>query len=428
MSRNVVMVSIDSLRADHCGFMGCERETTPTIDGLAEEGVVFENAIAPAPSTPGSMSATHTGKFLKPYSDGDDPVIVNRRQNISRHISENETIAERLSGHGYTTIGFSPNPFTSRYFGFDKGFDQYTDFLESDSRPFADTYDRIFQRFISGNTKLTPVRLALNWLEGEEIFKSWEEYYEDILAAVDDASEPYFLWVFLLDTHLPYFVDNSRRTDASWLDMWRYNLRLYRNDPTFSPDELEELVSLYDATIRRVDDFVDRLTDDLRDTDPVYLIHSDHGEAFGEHGNFGHDPYTYEENIHVPYIIANADETGTRSGPTSLRRVAAHASYYAGLDEFDAPGSADGADTLSNPFGVRSAIRTKDWKYIWEPDSDTGQEVYALAEDPEEEQNRLHGQTEAGQYLRRLADHRMEGERERMAISNAVTALEGGSL
>lgn len=423
MSDNIVLVSIDSLRTDHCGFHGYGKGVTPTMDSMAEDGLVFENAIAPAPSTPGSMSATHTGRFLKPYSTDGDAVIVNRQHNISRHMRKNPTLAERLSKNGYTTIGFSANPFTSRYFGYGDDFDEYTDFLDSDERPLAGLYDRIFQRFVSGDTELTPVRLMLNYLEGEEIFKSWEEYYDDVLAAVESADEPYFLWVFLLDTHLPYFVNRHRRDGISWPDMWRYNLRLYRSDPQFSDEELEDLIALYDATVRRVDDFLDRLTDDLADSDPVYFVHSDHGEAFGEHGMYGHEPYTYEENIHVPYFIANGDWTGTRSEPVSLRQIPHHIWEHAGLGEWEDSAEQPGSDTLSNPFGMRSAVRTNDWKYIWKPGADESEEVYALSEDPAETENLAGTQSDVTEDLQRLAEFRISSEREQLAISNAIESV-----
>lgn len=110
--RNIVLVSIDSLRADHCGFMGYDRGTTPNLDRLANEGVVFVNAIAPGPATPQSMPAIFTGAH--PYAAVDSEKF-DTRKNIKHHLNRSRTIPEQLTELGYTTAGFSPNPFTSRY-------------------------------------------------------------------------------------------------------------------------------------------------------------------------------------------------------------------------------------------------------------------------------------------------------------------------
>jgi arylsulfatase len=156
----------------------------------------------------------------------------------------------------------------------------------------------------------------------------------------------------------------------------------------------------------------------------VYLIHSDHGEAFGEHGTFGHDPYTYEENIHVPYIIANGVETGTRTTQTSLRFIPDHISYHAGLlNQTTYNLGRNNTVTLSNPFGVRSAIRTRNLKYIWEAGSKAHTEVYALSQDSDEMRDIANERPQLKESLRELATHRMQDEREKLEISNAISDI-----
>jgi len=431
MSRNVVLVTADSLRADHCGFMGYEEETTPTLDRMAEEGIAFENAVSPGPSTPESMSAVHTGKFLKPYYTGEgDSAIVHRRENIRRHLSRNPTIAEELSEAGYATIGFSPNPFTSRHFGFQRGFDHYEDFL-AESRTLG-IYNRLFDEFVSGQTSLTPIRLFLNWLEGEEIFKSWEQYYDDVLAQVRNAEEPFFLWVFLLDTHLPYLVDRHRRDGVSWLDMWRYNLRLYAGDSDpFTDEERRDLVSLYDSTVKLVDSFLEQLVADLDGYDPAYVVHGDHGEAFGEHGTYGHDPYMYEENIHVPYVVSNAGREGNRGEAVSVRTIPSAIADIAGIEDrfgTDHPSVAAESPVLCNPFGKRSALRARTEKYVWTGDRPgENVELYDLAADPAEARNLGETRGEAARHWAALGRSRLDEEDERLRVSNAVEDVLAGA-
>jgi arylsulfatase len=121
--RNIVLITVDSLRADHCGFMGYDQDTTPYLDTLADESVVFDRAIAPAPFTKQSMPAIFTGQYHTPTRD-----------DYEDHVRKRDTIAERLSRRGYSTAGFSPNPFASRNFGYDDGFDLFEDFFGNDSR------------------------------------------------------------------------------------------------------------------------------------------------------------------------------------------------------------------------------------------------------------------------------------------------------
>lgn len=421
---NIVMVTVDSLRADHCGFQGYEEAQTPTLDRMAVDGLVFENAIAPGPSTPESMSAVHTGEFLKPYyTDGDTP-IVNRRQSVRRHLENHPTLAETLSENGYGTLGYSPNPFTARYFGFEKGFDQYEDFLTGESRGFADVYRRIFQRFVSGNTDLSPIRLFLNWIQNEEVFKSWEQYYDQILDGVRTTNEPFFLWVFLMDTHLPYLVDRSRRNGISWLDMWRYNFRLYV-DATFDDAERKELLYLYDATIQRVDEFLERLRSDLAEYDPVYIVHGDHGEAFGEHGMYGHEPYVYEENVHVPYLVADGNRSGTISSPISLRSIPSVVVTCAEIEnEYrDVSAEVDADFVFSNPGGGRTALRGARWKYIRNSRSLEPDELYNLIADEGETQNVATEFEGIAEIYRRRVKTVLAHEGERTAITNAISAV-----
>lgn len=132
--RNIVLVTVDSLRADHCEFMGYEKDTTPTLDAMAEEGVAFENAIAPGPKTPEAMPAIFTGCHPPLRTENTSEPTDERKARIRDHMRIRSTIPKRLQERGYTTIGFTPNPYTSRHYNFDKGFDHFEDFLDSEAR------------------------------------------------------------------------------------------------------------------------------------------------------------------------------------------------------------------------------------------------------------------------------------------------------
>ena len=124
--RNVVLVSLESVRADHCGYAGYDRETTPNLDRMAEDGVGFHNAVTAGGSTPASMTAVHTGEY--PLTDPKDTDPGSWRAELR----PKRTVASALSEAGYRTGAFVPNAFVSSYFGFGRGFEDYHDFLPED--------------------------------------------------------------------------------------------------------------------------------------------------------------------------------------------------------------------------------------------------------------------------------------------------------
>lgn len=313
---NIVLVTIDSLRADYCGYVRTERDATPTLTKLAEEGLAFERAIAPGPSTSESMPAIFTGTYPTGEDDGD---LATRRDRIRRHMSAHETLPEMLSRRGYATAAFTPNPFTSRYFGFDRAFDHFRDFM-GERHWTSGLYDRLFEGFLQGDSVTALARVLVNFWQREEVFKPWERYYEDVIEWAGSADEPYFLWVFLMDAHNPYMAAASHRSQPLW-KQFHANLQFWResHETSFDPVVHDRLVTAYEDAVRYADVFLERLQSAL-EGDPIIAIHGDHGEAFGEHGTYGHEPYLYDENVHVPLVVGNVD-TGRVTAPYSLRHL-----------------------------------------------------------------------------------------------------------
>ena len=168
--RNIVLVTLDSVRADHCSFMGYHRETTPTLDKMAREGLVFENAIAAGVGTPASMMGAFTGNFA-PLADEVNPKLW--REEFKRR----KTLAQVLSKHGYSTGAVVPNTFASSYFGFNKGFQYFQDFLGGKTK----FYERIFEKIFKKNSKITFfIKNLINFVLRREVFTPWEKYYEEI--------------------------------------------------------------------------------------------------------------------------------------------------------------------------------------------------------------------------------------------------------
>jgi arylsulfatase len=422
---NLVLLSVDSLRADHCGFLGDDRGLTPTMDRLAREGVAFETAIAPGPQTFSSMPAVFTGQF-RPAEDLDgypgETHWQRRLAAIDAHLDRFGSLAHHLSRRGYDTAGISPNPWTSTASGFDRGFDQFLDRSKADG-------DGRLRRLLDRLPRIDPenraVELVIELLTGSSFFSQWDSLYDDLLATRAELSEPYFLWVFLLDTHFPFVAARKHREEqslaASALATYRSEAAMRGETETMSPAVRGAARRGYRDTIRAVDDFLETFTDDFADDDPTILLHSDHGESFGEHGNYGHKHRAvYEENVHVPYLVWNADwETGPEftlpncvERPVSLASIHDHVIEIAdtGVPELSRDAAAgEPVAFTSSEGGHNRAVRGRRFKYYATED---GEELFDLVEDPAEERDRSRSYGRRVETLRerlvRFERHRTE--------------------
>jgi len=410
---NVVLVTIDSLRADHCSFMRYERETTPAMDEMAEEGIVYENAIAPGPSTPESMPSIFTGQYpvVERSDRGGEPDLQARRERIRQHMEKRYTLPERLSDMGYRTGGFTPNPFTSRFFGFDQGFDHFQDFMGED-RSTGPVYDRIFQGFLQGNSVASTFRPVVNWLQREEVFKPWETFVDDAIEWASRGPEPYFLWLFLMDAHNPYTTSDEYRTQSRW-ETFQANWRFWRESHETPFDETihDRLVTAYDDSIRYADAGVGRLREALSNDRTTVVVHADHGEAFGEHGHYGHEPYLYEENVHVPLVV-DAGRQGLVGSPVSLRSLP---DIVPGASERT---TRDRAYVVSRTHdGNRIAVRGRHWKVIENGERAT---LYDVSGD---EDTDLGCKYDTMPDLRRIVSHQQVAEAERVTVADEARKI-----
>lgn len=422
--RNVVLVSIDSLRADRCGFMGYDESRTPTLDRMADEGLAFENAIAPGPSTYESMPAIVTGEHMCNYpvvEKGGD--MYDDRGSLIDVNTRTETVAEWFARQGYHTAAFTTNPYTSGASHFARGFDHYEDFLDGGEGPIMRTAASI--------PVLSELKHVVTLIRGDRASKPWQEYYEQILEWVGSVEEPYFLWVFLLDPHTPY-LSPKRYRDASNSEMYYRNSKLWAQKKwgLDLPLDHDALVSLYDAAVRSTDVFLDRLRTDVPG-DPVVAVHADHGEAFGEHGSFGHHKQLYEENIHVPFVIWNADAEGAVERPISLTAVPellrGAATDDVGVHED--PESSDCGLVLARTLGPEVvALRGRRWKYIATVDPSDGTvergELFDLCADPAERDDRSGERAELAAASRQMVRRRLAHETELSSIYEVAQTVQ----
>jgi len=415
--RNVVLVSIDSLRADHCGFMGYEKETTPTLDTMADEGLSFEAAVAPGPSTYESMPAIVTGDHMSSYPvGGDDEDIYDNRGSIIGMNTRRETIAEWFNSQGYTTGAFTTNPYTGSHTNFARGFDAYDDFMDGG--------EGTLMRKAADLPVVSELKHIVTLVRRDKAAKPWQEYYDDIIDWIEQVPEPYFLWIFLLDPHTPYLPPDEYRNSSRAETCYRnWKLWMSKKWGVDLPLDAESLKSLYDGAIRSSDQLLASLRRDLPG-DPVIAAHADHGEAFGEHGHFGHHSQLYEENIHVPFVVWNAGTTASVDHPVSLTSLPG-VLRDAATGDMSIP-SPD--HVLARTLGPNHvALRDGHWKYLAETDDETGrvenEELYNLETDPQEHEGCLHEQSDRAGAYRQLVRRRLSHEREQSTIYGTIPEI-----
>lgn len=244
---NLVIVTLDTTRADHMGAYGAKDVETPVFDRLASEGVLFEQAVAVAPLTLPAHSSLFTGKFPPEHGVRDNGGFFLGPDQV--------TLAEVLKGRGYKTGAFVAAYVLDSKWGLDQGFDTY-----------FDDFDVGKQRGFSIGSIQRPanevIDKALPWIEQAK-----------------DA--PFFAWVHLYDAHSPYRPPEPFAT--------KYGQRRYNGEVAFVDSQVGRLV----AELERL-----RLYDDT-----VIIVMGDHGESLGDHGEAAHGFFIYNGVTHVPFAI-----------------------------------------------------------------------------------------------------------------------------
>ena len=354
--RNVILISIDTCRADHLNCYGFTRKTTPNIDAIAGEGILFKNAITPIPLTLPAHSSMLTGTY---------PLYHKVRDNLNHKLDEsNVTVAEILRKQGYTTGAVVSCFVLDRQFGTGQGFDSYNDKFENPIGP---------QDFERRGDEAS--RFACNWLE-------------------EHRDEPFFLFLHYFDPHTDYDPPEPFAT-------------IYADD-------------LYTGEIAYTDHCLAQVIDKLKGLglydSILIIIVGDHGEGLGEHGEAEHGYYIYEPMIKVPFIVRppGCRKPGRVDGIVSLVDVVPTILSYLGIP---IPAHVQGKD-LSGYCGGRtfspqrylyceSLTATKygcnpllglideQWKYI----ETTRPELYELAGDPLEENNLIEKEAKRAWFM-----------------------------
>jgi arylsulfatase A-like enzyme len=276
---NVVLVSIDTLRADHLGCYGYGPPTSPWIDAFSQEALLYEESIAAAPSTLASHASMLTSLVVPHHGAS----VARGTGLASAHL----TLAEVLREYGYATASWNGGGQLDELYQLDQGFGLYHSAprrTRPRSTPPVDRLDRA-------------VTKGLEWIDGLAF------------------GRPFFLFLHSYEVHSPYVPDpklralfgrtETRLTDAVLGEDLE---RLKSGEWTLEPGDLQHVIACYDAEIRSADRAFGRLVDSLKERElldsTVVVLTSDHGEEFGEHGVVGWHSHTlFDELLRVPFLV-----------------------------------------------------------------------------------------------------------------------------
>ncbi len=283
---NVLLISIDSLRADRLSCYGYSKTTSPQLDRLAREGVLFETAIADSSWTLPTHVTLFTGAASQVHGvDWED-----------RRLGDQwTTLAEALSAEGYATAGYWSGPFLHPAFGVGQGFDRYAGTSGGQEAPESESPD--------GRSETTS-------FEHHDTVTS-PEITRQALDYLANAKAPFFLFLHYFDVHYDYIPPEPiwRKFDANYegdfvAEGFIFNEDIHAKMPR---RERRHLDALYDGEIYYTDQFVGQVLEGLREhgleENTLVVLTADHGEEFFEHGGKGHRLTLYDEVLEVPLMF-----------------------------------------------------------------------------------------------------------------------------
>lgn len=313
---HILLITIDSLRADHLSTYGYARETSPNIDIFSSEATAYENAFSAANWTGASLASVLTG--LYPTVHG----YTNRRYYLDADVP---SVASILKNNGYFTTCFSNNMYLSSKTGLSRGFDQFF-YQGKPEMSAADSSNGRQGESVSRKIKeAMPMRarsLAKDVLDNfhrdvvltrddgacatESAFFEWLNHY--------DSENPFFAYIHYQEPHSIYFPPRPYRKrffSGSWLEESKYlkfdHIGFFAGHVQFTPEQVKHYVELYDGEIAYLDWRLGRLFQFLRDKkimdQTLVIITSDHGENMGEHNYFWHAFCLYDPLIRIPFIV-----------------------------------------------------------------------------------------------------------------------------
>lgn len=283
---NLLWIVMDTVRADHLSSYGYPKTTTPRIDDIAAEGVLFERMMSPAPYTLPSHASMFTGLYQYHHGVGEghpflDPSL--------------DTIAAWMTRQGYQTVGFSNNPWVGKNTNLARGFEEFYELWLLGDRPFL-------ERFWNWSTG----RMRYGAEPTNKLVERWIRLHPH---------SPFFVFINYVEPHLAYqyreeFTPRFMDRPYSMEEIRGVNQNaqaFHAGKVRMVPEDFRILTSLYDGEICYLDREVGKLVDFLKESrlldNTILLITSDHGENLGDHGLMNHQFCLYQTLLHVPCIL-----------------------------------------------------------------------------------------------------------------------------
>jgi arylsulfatase A-like enzyme len=349
-----------------------------------------------------------------------------RQGRIRKHMNQFRPISEKLQRQGYETTALTANPWTTRDTGFNIGFDNFCEISSNSGKVSSNHLSKsIIFRIADAGLKSLPGD-PFGWSWKKEWFSQWTGYFELISERLSMLSEPFFLWIFILDTHQPYVSPRKFREEGSFWETYYSLIRYWRGEISDEalPKHARKMISrTYRDSVRSVDHFLSSLVEEVQEFDPILLFSSDHGEALGEHGNYGHDQALYEENLHVPFFIHNLEKSMTIEEQLPMQRLIDIINDLSQGVEFD-PDSYTEFFTISKTENNESrSVRTNEWKLI----TGDSKELYNLKTDPVESENVLDSHQKVADNLNQILERHKRTQCEKEAIIEATNEIIDGN-
>jgi arylsulfatase A-like enzyme len=340
---NIVLVTLDTVRADHLGCYGYSRDTSPNIDDFADESTIFTSCRTPMPLTAPAHASLFTGEMPNVHG------VFTNISKLPNNTLEHRTLAQDLSIKGYETAGFPSAVHMGRQFGFDKGFQTYNESTVMTGPVWLQSVYEIAPFAIAGRFGLfKQTYLARNSSQVNQAFEHWMSSTDKYKSA-----KPSFIWLHYFDAHAPYQPpdecwkqfdpDYKGNITGSQEELQAINDQIQTTDngsklpDGFTQADIDNLVARYDGEIFNLDKSFGQLIKTLKEQkswweNTVVIIVSDHGEGLYDAGYFGHNFTLKEDEIRVSCIIKGPEIKYPESQPLNLTDISAYIRNVAGVD------------------------------------------------------------------------------------------------
>ncbi len=368
---NIILISVDTLRADHLHFLGYQRKTSPFLDELSLRGLNFEWTFATGAQTRISMPAVFTGRYCSELS----------RSNAdwAKIYADNVTLAERLTAAGYHTVGVPSHNYFNKSYGLHQGFSEWN----------FTVLDRLRAEYEGEQQK--PSYHKTGHIVTDEAVR-WSDQW-----ALSGSEQPFFLWLHYFDPHAIY------REHAEY-NFGKRDVDLYDAEVRYTDAQLERFFKTFELSPLAKNTYI--------------ILHSDHGEGFGEHGGKHHGQSLYNEQVRVPLLIVGPGLPPRKvTTPVSLIDVTPTVLELAGVEpsppeprgssllKFAAQATAEHHPVVmemlaDSTHSARNALVEWPWKLHYSRDFGRFK-LYDISKDPAEEVDRVESARPAFERLKR---------------------------